>query len=243
MSSVPSLYLVIAFAPLLGAILAGLFGTGFLGNFVSRRGSHLITIALMVVSTVGSFMVLSDVLGGARFDGTLYTYTRAGRRALPALALGSAPAFLAASGSRLLAVGSDGDLKVWDVGARSCVARGSVGPLLQSGSVLSVSLSASGLPLAVLSNMTAAALDPDTYDDGEFYGQLLREFVESAGCGAAARRVPGAKKARKVVDRRASKGRKLRYDVHEKLVAFLAPDDVGEPPLARQLVGRLFGGG
>ena len=79
MSSVPSLYLVIAFAPLLGAILAGLFGTGFLGNFVSRRGSHLITIALMVVSTVGSFMVLSDVIGGARFDGTLYTWSVLGQ--------------------------------------------------------------------------------------------------------------------------------------------------------------------
>ena len=82
MSSVPSLYLVIAFAPLLGAILAGLFGTGFLGNFVSRRGSHLITIALMVVSTVGSFMVLSDVLGGARFDGTLYTWSLLGQSKL-----------------------------------------------------------------------------------------------------------------------------------------------------------------
>ena len=82
MSSVPSLYLVIAFAPLLGAILAGLFGTGFLGNFVSRRGSHLITIALMVVSTVGSFMVLSDVLGGARFDGTLYTWSLLGQAKL-----------------------------------------------------------------------------------------------------------------------------------------------------------------
>ena len=82
MSSVPSLYLVIAFAPLLGAILAGLFGTGFLGNFVSRRGSHLITIALMVVSTVGSFMVLSDVIGGARFDGTLYTWSVLGQAKL-----------------------------------------------------------------------------------------------------------------------------------------------------------------
>ena len=82
MSSVPSLYLVIALAPLLGAILAGLFGTGFLGNFVSRRGSHLITIALMVVSAVGSFMVLADVLGGARFDGTLYTWSLLGQAKL-----------------------------------------------------------------------------------------------------------------------------------------------------------------
>ena len=31
MSSSPNLYLLIALAPLAGAILAGLFGTGFLG--------------------------------------------------------------------------------------------------------------------------------------------------------------------------------------------------------------------
>ena len=48
MFSSPSLYLTIALAPLLGAILAGLFGTGFLGRQVSRRNSHILTIALVV---------------------------------------------------------------------------------------------------------------------------------------------------------------------------------------------------
>jgi NADH-quinone oxidoreductase subunit L len=50
MSSSLSLYLIIALAPLAGAILAGLFGTGFLGRQVSRRGSHLLTISLVAVS-------------------------------------------------------------------------------------------------------------------------------------------------------------------------------------------------
>ena len=69
MSSPLSLYLIIALAPLAGAILAGLFGTGFLGRQVSRRGSHLITITLVAVSAIGSMIVLRDVLNGQTFDG------------------------------------------------------------------------------------------------------------------------------------------------------------------------------
>lgn len=96
---------------------------------------------------------------------------------------------------------------------------------------------------------TTTARDPDTYDDGEFYSQLLKEFVEAASGGAAGGGLAGARagaaaRRRKTVDRRASKGRKLRFDVHEKLVGFMAPDDrAGTPPLARQLAGALFGGG
>jgi protein AATF/BFR2 len=45
------------------------------------------------------------------------------------------------------------------------------------------------------------------------------------------------------MDRRASKGRKLRYHVHEKLVNFMTPtEEVGSAPgLASQLFGSLFG--
>ncbi len=82
MSNVPSLYLIIALAPLAGAILAGLFGTGFLGRQVSRRMSHVITIALVLVSTIGSVIVLMDVLAGARFDGTVYTWSLIGQTKL-----------------------------------------------------------------------------------------------------------------------------------------------------------------
>ena len=71
----PSLYLLIALAPLAGALLAGLFGTGFLGRFVSRRGSHVITIALVAVSFIGSVMTLFQTLGGHTYDGVLYTWT------------------------------------------------------------------------------------------------------------------------------------------------------------------------
>ncbi|WP_442598371.1 NADH-quinone oxidoreductase subunit L [Parapusillimonas sp. JC17] len=75
MMNSPNLYLLIALAPLAGAILAGLFGTGFLGRWVSRRGSHMLTIALVAVSFIGSVMVLFQVLDGHTYDGTLYTWS------------------------------------------------------------------------------------------------------------------------------------------------------------------------
>ncbi|RTZ42440.1 NADH-quinone oxidoreductase subunit L [Candidimonas sp. SYP-B2681] len=71
----PNLYLLIALAPLAGAIIAGLFGTGFLGNFVSRRGSHVITILSVLISFIGSVIVLFQVMDGHTYDGTLYTWS------------------------------------------------------------------------------------------------------------------------------------------------------------------------
>lgn len=71
----PSLYLYIAFAPLVGALLAGLFGTGFLGRPVGRRAAHLITIAGVVISFVGSVIVLFQVLDGQTFNAAVYTWS------------------------------------------------------------------------------------------------------------------------------------------------------------------------
>ncbi len=53
--------------------------------------------------------------------------------------------------------------------------------------------------------------DLETFDDGEFYQQLLKEFLEYSGnAGNGLATVRPAKK-RKLVDRKASKGRKIRY--------------------------------
>ena len=49
-------------------------------------------------------------------------------------------------------------------------------------------------------------------------------------------------KHRKLVDRRASKGRKLRYDVHEKLVNFMTPVEQNTGEYAITLFNNLFGG-
>lgn len=82
MSSSPNLYLLIALAPLVGAILAGQFGTGFLGRPIGRRGSHVITILGVLISTIGSFVVLGDVLDGHTYDGTVYTWSLIGQTKL-----------------------------------------------------------------------------------------------------------------------------------------------------------------
>ena len=63
------LLLIIPFAPLLGAIVAGFFG-----RVIGRSASHRITIGLLIVSCVGAFMVLHDVMNGYRFNGSLYTW-------------------------------------------------------------------------------------------------------------------------------------------------------------------------
>lgn len=73
-----SLYLWIALAPLAGALIAGLFGTGFLGKPVGRRASHIITIAGVAFSFIGSVIVLFQVLNGHTFNGTVYTWNAIG---------------------------------------------------------------------------------------------------------------------------------------------------------------------
>jgi len=75
MSSSPNLYLLIALAPLAGAILAGLFGTGFLGRPIGRRASHVITILGVLISAIGSVVVLGD-------DGAVYTWSLIGQTKL-----------------------------------------------------------------------------------------------------------------------------------------------------------------
>ncbi len=68
-----TLYLIIPFAPLLGALVAGLFGRA-----IGRAGAHWVTILGVAVSLVCSMLVLQDVLAGHTFNGTLYTWMEAG---------------------------------------------------------------------------------------------------------------------------------------------------------------------
>src|SRR3954468_21440526 len=68
-----ALYLIIPFAPLLGAIVAGLFG-----RQGGRAGAHWVTILGVLVSCVCSVLVLMDVLNGTTFNGPLYTWGTSG---------------------------------------------------------------------------------------------------------------------------------------------------------------------
>ncbi|KAI8984148.1 apoptosis antagonizing transcription factor-domain-containing protein [Mycotypha africana] len=80
--------------------------------------------------------------------------------------------------------------------------------------------------------------DVEIFDDHDFYQQQLRELIESRmvdtddplaiGMRWAARKQTEQKKKKKDVNRKASKGRQLRFNVHEKLQNFMAPIPVGE---------------
>ncbi len=63
-------YLLAAFAPLVGAILAGLFG-----RTIGRAGAHTVTILGVAVAFGASAWTLSDVLAGNTFNGPLYVWS------------------------------------------------------------------------------------------------------------------------------------------------------------------------
>jgi NADH-quinone oxidoreductase subunit L len=66
----PNLLLLIALAPLAGSLVAGLAGSK-----VGRSGAHAVTIVGVLVSFIGSAMVLADVAGrGAHFNATVYEW-------------------------------------------------------------------------------------------------------------------------------------------------------------------------
>ena len=78
----PLLLLAIPLAPLVGATIAGLFGTKFFGNLIGRAAAHTATILGVAIACALSFMVLNDVLAGARFNETIYTWMQLGELSL-----------------------------------------------------------------------------------------------------------------------------------------------------------------
>ena len=94
--------------------------------------------------------------------------------------------------------------------------------------------------------------DKTIYDDADFYTLLLRELVDQRMSStnqnsttttntplstiALPLKTP---KIRKQVDTKASKGRKMRYTVHEKLQNFMAPENRGT--WGERQIGELFG--
>ena len=70
-----STLLAVPLAPLLGSVLAGVFGTQFGGNWIGRRLSHTLTILGVLVAFILSALTLKSVaLDGARLNETLYTW-------------------------------------------------------------------------------------------------------------------------------------------------------------------------
>ncbi|KAI4875742.1 hypothetical protein NFI96_024257 [Prochilodus magdalenae] len=93
---------------------------------------------------------------------------------------------------------------------------------------------AADLPLKA--NTHLKDLDEEIFDDDDFYHQLLRELIERKTSAAdpndqvaMGRQWLAIQKLRskikKKVDTKASKGRKIRFHIHSKLVNFMAPID------------------
>ncbi|KAF7185136.1 Protein BFR2 [Pseudocercospora fuligena] len=92
--------------------------------------------------------------------------------------------------------------------------------------------------------------DEKIYDDADFYGLLLKELLEQKSADSVAVsnidvgfQMRRENKTKRNVDTKASKGRKLRYTVHDKLQNFMAPEDRstwGERQ-SDELFGSLFG--
>jgi protein AATF/BFR2 len=91
---------------------------------------------------------------------------------------------------------------------------------------------------APLQSATSRSTDANIYDDADFYGLLLKELLEQRSADLSASgtaefvvqapwQLAREAKTKKVVDTKASKGRRLRYTVHEKLQNFMAPEDRG----------------
>ncbi|KAI9054317.1 hypothetical protein LZ554_001484 [Drepanopeziza brunnea f. sp. 'monogermtubi'] len=94
--------------------------------------------------------------------------------------------------------------------------------------------------------------DPNIYDDGNFYQMLLKELVDQRRVESLTAPVAGKAlqwtavkevKTRKNVDTKASKGRKMRFTVHEKLQNFMAPENRGTwaPEAVDSFFGSLLG--
>lgn len=107
-------------------------------------------------------------------------------------------------------------------------------------------------PIQVAAGVAESA---DIYDDADFYGFLLKELLEQRSEDVSTQingpgYVPQAPwqavrdaKTKRIVDTKASKGRKLRYTVHEKLQNYMAPEDRGTwgERQIDELFGSLFG--
>ena len=86
--------------------------------------------------------------------------------------------------------------------------------------------------------------DQEIFDDSDFYSKLLRELIDSGSKSSMDAANSGReflKKTKRQVDTKASKGRKLRYDVHAKLVNFMPAVGLSLPANANELFANLFG--
>ncbi|XP_015792490.1 protein AATF [Tetranychus urticae] len=95
-------------------------------------------------------------------------------------------------------------------------------------------------------------IDSEIFDDDDFYGQLLRQLIESKTSVDSVDPISLSrqwlevqklrKKMKRKIDTRASKGRRIRYKVHQPLISFMAPIEDGnyEDSAKDKLFASLF---
>ncbi|KYM76488.1 Protein AATF [Atta colombica] len=95
--------------------------------------------------------------------------------------------------------------------------------------------------------------DPEIYDDNDFYHQLLRDLIEYKSSDVTdpvqlskqwIQLQNVRKKMKRKIDTRATKGRRVRYNIHNKLVNFMAPItvyDTWTDNAKNELYNSLFG--
>lgn len=92
--------------------------------------------------------------------------------------------------------------------------------------------------------------DSEIFDDNDFYQVLLKEVIELGGQSVQATQEAQRpqKKLKKNRDKRGNKDKQIKYDVHEKLVGFMAPVYVSRTDLDsglkwsyEELFANLFG--
>ncbi|VVC41243.1 Apoptosis-antagonizing transcription factor, C-terminal,AATF leucine zipper-containing domain [Cinara cedri] len=95
-------------------------------------------------------------------------------------------------------------------------------------------------------------IDPEIFDDDDFYHKLLRDYIEKKSADVTHPNQLGKQwlqlqklrsKMKRKIDTRSTKGRKLRYTVHTKLINFMAPNDQlsWSEEAKRDIYSSLFG--
>ena len=67
-------YLLVPFAPLVGAMVAG-----FAGRAIGKKATHRVAILGVLVSLLASLWVMHDVSQGNTFNGALYSWAVIGK--------------------------------------------------------------------------------------------------------------------------------------------------------------------
>ncbi|XP_050534349.1 protein AATF [Daktulosphaira vitifoliae] len=102
------------------------------------------------------------------------------------------------------------------------------------------------------SKSTNNDVDPEIFDDDDFYHKLLRDYIEKKSADITDPSQLGKQwlqlqklrsKMKHKIDTRSTKGRKLRYTVHTKLINFMAPNDQSpwSDEAKQDLYNSLFG--